>query len=60
MLSISELKENTFGYIPVRKRSSFAESASLIIEEKELLTEIDRVQLSSIINNKITSGEAVR
>lgn len=60
MLSINELKENTFNYTPARKRSSFAESASLIIEEKELLTEIDRVQLSSIINNKISSGEAVR
>lgn len=60
MLSISELKENTFNYRPVRKRSSFAESTSLIIEEKELLTEIDRVQLSSIINSKISSGEAVR
>lgn len=60
MLSISELKESTFNHVSTRKKSSFAESASLIIEEKEFLTEIDRIQLFSIINSKISSGEAVR
>lgn len=60
MLSISELKQTTILNKQPTGRSSFCESVSLVMQEKDIQLSIDSLHLSTYINRKVQVGESSR
>ena len=60
MLSVNELKQKTIINKQPTGRSSFCESVSLIMQEKDLQLSIDSLHLSTYINRRAQVGESSR
>lgn len=60
MLSINELKQKTILNKQSTRRSSFCESVSLIVQEKDIHLSIDSLSLSRYINRRKSVGESSR